>query len=138
MVIIVFSEGHNQITKSHVIFSCWNPHMFTCSSCTFFLLVGCRQSVSPTPHGSFTCDSVSSPGRPHKQTAENFKLLRVPWIFENNIRNVVRCLLELDFDYTTGLQQAKLNIGSFDNKLRQVYSLWRRRVQAQKPTGTWT
>lgn len=70
--------------------------------------------------------------------ADNFKLLKIPWIFENNIRNVIRYLLELDFDYTTWLQLAKLNTGSFDSNLRPVYSLWRRRVQAQKPRATRT
>ena len=35
---VAFSEGHNQVTKNHVIFSCWNQLiMFICSNYTFFV-----------------------------------------------------------------------------------------------------
>ena len=129
MVIIAFSEGHNWVTKNNVVFSYWNQLIvFICS--IFF--GGEGQSVSPTPNGSLICDSVSSPGKPHKQVAYNFKLLSVPSVFESNIHSVIRCWLELGFDDTAWFQQTKLTIGSFDNKLEQVYSLWRRRVWSQE------
>lgn len=107
------------------------------SSNTFFWWGG--GSHQRTPNGSLTCDFVSSPGRPQKQVVYNFKLLRVPWVFENNIHKVNRCLPELDFDYIAWFQQSKLTFGKFVNKLRQVYSLWRRRVQSQKmgTVGSW-
>lgn len=96
-MVIIASEGHNWVTKNNVVFSFWNQLMvFICSSYIFF--GGEGQSVSPTPNGSLTCDSVSSPGKPHKQVAYNFKLLSMPSVFESNIHSVIRCQLELGFD----------------------------------------
>lgn len=74
--------------------------MFICSNYTFFVW-GEGRVIRPYSNGGLTCDSVSSPGKPHKQVAYNFKLLRVPLVFESNVHNVIRYLLQLSVNDVT-------------------------------------